>query len=376
MPHSTRCLVIFSIICGACWATHDDTNEQSFEANGRAEPSVFHALQNGSRRQLAHERGTDSSQHANSFFVEKKHEKETDRFPSQEYVNPYFVKKTIFNQKRRVMFIAGLEGSGHHIFNHFMDACNTPKVKQQLGVRARFCSFDKEVQSLFYRNKATPYGIFIYGSPNEDIPHDQNALKRELAQWNNDKPLNIFILNIGRSWDSGQQSYANFGGVDKPLHHPDLQILAQICENAKVDLRVLVLQRGAFDILKSTINRNFGDVNHQAAVLADNAAVLSMQLQLIDPKFFFCTKFETLLAVKGWPKDMKEFLHPQLLKSDIVIEFHKMKMSNNSETSTDSTTMPVIPGEVHTNHVAVAISFLDDICAVNSRQRRQHFSQR
>ena len=170
----------------------------------------------------------------------------------------------------------------------------------------------------------------------------------------------------------GMMSYPNFGGKDKAIHHPDLVVLARLCEEAGVDLRVLVLQRDAAAILRSTtIHRDFGTEAHQAAILTDNAAALVMQLKLLDRKFFRCAEFEDFLS-SGLEKsnffdDLVPFLHPSLSASTF-----KAAQSNVSEHAAAASTSA--PGVVHDEekttekmsshekHLAEAVAFLRTIC--------------
>lgn len=46
---------------------------------------------------------------------------------------------------------------------------------------------------------------------------------------------------------------ANYGGPDKALHTPDVRVLADLAEQAGLDLRILVLMRRADEILRSTV---------------------------------------------------------------------------------------------------------------------------
>ena len=46
---------------------------------------------------------------------------------------------------------------------------------------------------------------------------------------------------------------ANYGGPDKVLHTPDVRVLAELAEQAGLDLRILVLVRRADEILRSTV---------------------------------------------------------------------------------------------------------------------------
>jgi hypothetical protein len=61
---------------------------------------------------------------------------------------------------------------------------------------------------------------------------------------------------------------------------------------AQVDLRIVVLQRDAGEILHSTVSRGLRGpttMATQPGILLDNAMVLGGQLALLDRKFFFCT---------------------------------------------------------------------------------------
>ena len=65
--------------------------------------------------------------------------------------------------------------------------------------------------------------------------------------------------------------------------------LATAAEAAGVDLRILLLQRPAKDILISTtVKRHFGNPMHEMLVLSDNAATLHSELEALDPAFFRC----------------------------------------------------------------------------------------
>lgn len=77
-------------------------------------------------------------------------------------------------------------------------------------------------------------------------------------------------------------SYPNFDDVStKPLDHPDLLPLVLLAEAADIDMRIVVTQRHAYDVLYSThLRRNYGH-GSEPRVLIDNAALLYSQLLLI-----------------------------------------------------------------------------------------------
>lgn len=90
----------------------------------------------------------------------------------------------------------------------------------------------------------------------------------------------------------------------KVLMTPDIRILAKLAEEAGVDLRVIVLSRGYGDIFRSTrIHRHFGSNDVvQTKDLTVNAAMLASQVQLIDPAFVMCVRYNDLGDLGWWQK--------------------------------------------------------------------------
>jgi len=129
----------------------------------------------------------------------------------------------------------------------------------------------------------------------------------------------LYLLGLGFSDGVGMLSYPNFGGPNKALNHPDVFLLAAMAERVGIDFRVLVLQRNANEILKSTIKRGFGGPE-ESRILLDNAAALYAQLRLLDRNFFHCLDYNDLFALRingsSQPimKDKKnrlaQFMHP------------------------------------------------------------------
>jgi hypothetical protein len=95
---------------------------------------------------------------------------------------------------------------------------------------------------------------------------------------------------LGHPRLTGMHSYPNFGGLYKALNYPDIASLAQLAENAQADLRVIVLQRKAKDILKSTLVRGFGEI--EPKILNNCASALFTQLKLVDHRFVMCVQYE------------------------------------------------------------------------------------
>lgn len=174
-------------------------------------------------------------------------------------------------------------------------------------------------------------------------------------------------------------SYPNMGGASKELQHPSLVTLAKLAEKAGLDLRILVLTRDARDLLASTTeHRGFGEVNKQAEQLADNAAVLSSQLRLIDGGFVACMHLEQLGTAATWTQprvqgagaaaretssaeegdaniSYAEWLHPRIDESMVnrmLGSWKASKTHGNKETN-------ILRTDPHVRDLAAAIALLE-----------------
>jgi hypothetical protein len=196
------------------------------------------------------------------------------------------VKKDAVSSKVRFVFFAGLEGSGHHGVNSAYKEC---------GV---MCASAKAVAQELYAGGNTPHGAFVYGDQTDEQVRAHRAAAidafRRVEAEHGSGPARLVFVNGGEG-TNGEMSYPNFSGSDKFLHNPDVTVLARLAEDAGVDLRVVVLRRGAEDILRSTtVHRHFGTEAHEAAVLAESAAYLAAQLRMLDPAFVECVTIDAL----------------------------------------------------------------------------------
>mmetsp|Transcript_21987 Transcript_21987/g.31583 ORF Transcript_21987/g.31583 Transcript_21987/m.31583 type:complete len:323 (-) Transcript_21987:225-1193(-) len=231
----------------------------------------------------------------------------------------YKVKKTIYNSKTRVMFVAGLEGTGHHGLSEMFRACNklpssicTPNSK--IAYNMEQCpegilvehqqTAEVDCKGLFSGNDAPSAYKYITGIVNE--------LKR-IKSTDTTVRLHVVGLQLGQEYSKyAMLSYPNFNFDSKALSHPDVFVMAKLAESAGIDFRIIVMLRGSEAILVSTISRGFG-FNQEPMVLVDNAAVLYSQLKLIDRRFFFCLEYEKIPTLTKKEKDeLRMFLHPKL----------------------------------------------------------------
>lgn len=174
----------------------------------------------------------------------------------------------------------------------------------------------KEQLGLFFSEDAQRAGVLlaaVEASMRNISTHAENA-----ANSGNNR---LYLLGLGYSDGVGMLSYPNFGGPSKSLNHPDAFLLATMAERVGLDLRVLVLQRSAAEILRSTAKRNFGGPE-ESRILVDNAAALYSQLHLLDQKFIHCIDYGDLLqlkvnstfpSVKSKREQLEQFLHPAVV---------------------------------------------------------------
>ncbi len=243
------------------------------------------------------------------------------------------VAKRAFNDKSRLIFVAGLEGTGHHAMRSFFDVCVKKSVKQTsaktLGAIIIPCE-GEEVMSkqfmLFDFKQNRMGGLFGTANAHTANHHSfQSELKEvhmrmlNLAQI--DVPhLSIVGLSYGNGVEnnpSGMFSYPNYDGNDKMLNLPDLVMLAAMSESAKLDLRILVLHRkNVSNMLRSYARRFDLSIHKEALVMLNSMTALQGQLQLLDRKFYHCISYDDLLGMQGSAAadELIEFVHPSALK--------------------------------------------------------------
>ncbi|KAH8091870.1 protein serine/threonine phosphatase [Aureococcus anophagefferens] len=186
---------------------------------------------------------------------------------------PHYVKKTV-DAPARFLFIAGLEGSGHHSLSNMFAMCVRRRV---------LCRHDRELGQLLHGNRSHPTGIFVYG---RQAAADIAALRKRFfarLQHLRDAPRDrgapvLYLLNVNADGatipDAGMMSYPNFGPPDKVLHHPDMQALAAMARRA--DLRVLVVLRGARETLDDAPPSSDAPATTSDAPVAEHSATVEV----------------------------------------------------------------------------------------------------
>jgi len=229
----------------------------------------------------------------------------------KEPATKHFIRKTRFNHNVRFIFVAGLEGTGHHFWESAFERC---------GQAGGPCSFAARVQRLLYNS----FGQALFNSEGgtaSSYRRLQLTLVRELRDLQaaaEKKRVDLIALNLGEhlGLKVGEMSYPNYGGENKTLHRPDIRLLAELAEEAAIDLRILVLQRKSSQILRSTItHRHFEEPMTETAILTHNGFALSGQLALLDRRFFLCVDQYATDAEHDLRNRLDEiggFLHPAL----------------------------------------------------------------
>ena len=238
------------------------------------------------------------------------------------------VHKRTFSDQSRILFVAGLEGTGHHGVQAMIKVC--VKTSEKL------CEAIEDVTHVFQeaRGKSdTIFGLFGVEETGYNAVHIMAAyLKMKDYAVKNERKLYIISLELIK--DSGMMSYPNYGGPNKSLNHPDIAVMAALAEMAGMDFRVLVLQRNARDILRSVTSSSYGGAA-EPKILVDNAAALYSQMEQLDPRFYFCLPYEKMGNMTDSEQSgFVHFLHPTILPSmmDTMLQMvhYKPKPSTTS----------------------------------------------
>lgn len=152
--------------------------------------------------------------------------------------------KEVVSDHFRLVFIAGLEGSGHHYFmtadkHMFRNNPNLPRIKRDdhLGHAPYFLP-------AFMGGKATNYA---------EAENKARQEMRHLADTVATMPYPGAMYIEQEAW-----SYPTFTGQYKVMQYLDMQRMAEIAASEGVDMRVLYLQRSAWDtIIANTVHRKF-----------------------------------------------------------------------------------------------------------------------
>ena len=220
--------------------------------------------------------------------------------------------KKISDANVRFIFVMGVEGSGHHVWQQWFRSCSDSGTSE--GKRAQvLCVEDATLSSLLFANGTSPTSLFFGGRHSllaSAFAHRLRTVRERLRA--SRKPTLVF-LNCGTEHNGvGMVSYPNFG--THVSLQPDVRILSGLSEEAGVDLRVVVLLRPPACTVRS-VERRFPEMGRTASRstlerTAYSLQVMSQQLHEISPAFFRCTS--NALLAKGDVGWLQGALHPRL----------------------------------------------------------------
>lgn len=228
----------------------------------------------------------------------------------------------------RFLFVAGLEGSAHHAIKPLLKGC----------LKSNVCKYSAALNAALYSGGSkAPRGPFVYGSDAQSLKRIQSSrdhlVELFYAESRKANLSNLIIMNtLGKG---NMLSYPNYLGEHRTLHRPNIHQLAIMAESARVDLRILVLHRSTHATrLSTTQHRHFETEAREMAVLGDNAAALTRQLKLIDPRFFVCAESSSLGDSKLWHTKLGPGIHPYLrdgVESLAMVSSHTHSQAKQSE---------------------------------------------
>lgn len=162
--------------------------------------------------------------------------------PGQENI----VNKKSYSSKLRLIYLVGLEGTGHHYMANVLDkVCNEARVK---------CPGVCKMAKALYPGLGNPSTGAEYKVARENLRVYMEKLALDATRL---PEGGATMVGFGPCrFSSGMMSYPNFNGEHKSLQYVDFRILAEEAELAGIDLRMIYLARSARDILISDTKHN------------------------------------------------------------------------------------------------------------------------
>lgn len=210
--------------------------------------SVGHRLERGGYLPSGLSRATTASHNTRLLRTQgESRETTTMEFESRPQVVSGVLQKTVVSSTVRMVFVVGLEGTGHH----FMNAV----LKKMCTLENFSCPNMAHLAKALYFEMGTPKTPSDYRAGLEGLRSAAKALALHSSGLEEGR---ISLLIPGGDW-GGEMSFPTLGGNDKPLQYVDFRILAEEAERAGIDFRMIYLVRSARNLLLSdTQNRHFG----------------------------------------------------------------------------------------------------------------------
>eukprot|EP01033_Poteriospumella_lacustris_P006265 gene6265-4500_t len=205
----------------------------------------------------------------------------------------FHVKKTVFSNYTRLLFVAGIEGSGHHAIKDAMSSCFERGLCKKTPI-------SKDLSHLHDASHGLA-GAFDTLFHDDEIENVYGHL-RELAYYSQSPEAKIV----------SPMDPLPFPPSPYPSGHP-FYLDHTLAEAAGVDIRILLLNRRAKDALYSTERRGFGN-GIQPPTLVGAANALLNQMRNLDPQFYLCLDYEDLASYYDTKSliNIGKHLHPQI----------------------------------------------------------------
>lgn len=147
----------------------------------------------------------------------------------------YGLSKTVFSDKMRVVYLAGLEGVGHH---YMQTAFEGGSKVQKAGADNFGWQASMSGTVSHYAESRSQAREQMQG-----FAQEEQGLQEGQAR----------VVSLG-----SHLSYPYNGGPDKVFQYVDLRMLADLAEEEGLDLRIVYLRRSAHDmVVADTVHREF-----------------------------------------------------------------------------------------------------------------------
>ncbi|CAN0273734.1 unnamed protein product [Scytosiphon promiscuus] len=199
------------------------------------------------------------------------------------------VSKTVFSNKMRLVFIAGLEGAGHHYITGATQAIFREHPSPPFNGTTMLQNGRVFYLPMIMGKSSASYSAAIDKARGE---------MRSIAQYEEQLPYpGTFYYVKGRSFPTGR-------GLHRVMQYMDPRLIAEAAEAEGVDLRVLYLKRSAKELLLAdTVHRQFQNYlgkpqssrtpqeklfMENLRIMLTDAAVVHSFLAELDPAFTVC----------------------------------------------------------------------------------------
>uniref|UniRef100_A0A7S2WNI7 Uncharacterized protein n=1 Tax=Mucochytrium quahogii TaxID=96639 RepID=A0A7S2WNI7_9STRA len=230
------------------------------------------------------------------------------------------LKKTVFatsNDVPTLVFIAGVEGTGHH-------------MASTLGARHSFKSLYLSLTQHLAISPWDDQSLEKWAPARENLLEEFKKLKYATLPADSSSSGNVFFLNtvsVGKSvnmysypWGGPRCYLKRFA---RSMCTIDLLDLASIAEEAGIDFRVVVIKRELGASIVSAVRRGFGTFVSQTRMLGISWAILRQSLRELDDKFYQVFSYEELTKEPGKSyKGLKNHLNINDDNSQLAKQFN------------------------------------------------------